>query len=98
MDKAKVGSLRPMIGKMVVKKIDESNVTKSGVILIKSDEQQQWKAQVVSVGDAPKNCEQEVFPGDIIVCGKFAGIPIQVEEEGEYFILSQLEALIKLVE
>ena len=85
--------MRPMTDKLIVIK-DESNkeqVSKGGIVLgkVKDSDKTPCRGKVVEV--APNLVGVEA--GDIVVFGKFVGIPVIMDAETTVYILDKSEVL-----
>lgn len=87
----------PIRDRMLVKKIEDSMKTKSGLVLSDDTKERPTKGEVLSVGDGKLNDDGNIIPmvvkkGDRIVYPKYAGHPIKFDGI-EYLILDENEVL-----
>ncbi len=89
--------LKPLGDRVVVKPIEEEEVTKSGIVLPDTAKEKPQKGEVLAVGSGKllENGERvplEVKVGDVVVYAKYGGTEIELEGE-EYVILSERDLL-----
>ena len=89
--------IRPLYDRIVVKRIDEQETTRSGIIIPDSAQEKPQEAEVVAVGRG-KRLEDgtlvalDVKIGDRILFGKYSGNDIRVDGE-EYLIMREDDVL-----
>src|SRR5436305_11237661 len=89
--------IRPLYDRIVVKRIDEQETTRSGIIIPDSAQEKPQEAEVVAVGHG-KRLEEgtivklDVKVGDRILFGKYSGNEIRVDGE-EYLIMREDDVL-----
>jgi chaperonin GroES len=89
--------IRPLYDRIVVKRIDEQETTRSGIIIPDSAQEKPQEAEVVAVGHG-KRLEDgtivklDVKVGDRILFGKYTGNEIRVDGE-EYLIMREDDVL-----
>ena len=89
--------LTPLHDRIVVRRVEESETTRGGIIIPDTAKDKPQEGEVVSVGKGKINEDGKVFPldvkaGDRILFGKYAGTEIKIEDE-EYLILREDEVL-----
>ncbi len=89
--------IKPLGDRVVVKPIEEEEVTKSGIVLPDTAKEKPQKGEVLAVGSGKllENGERvplEVKVGDIVVFAKYGGTEIELDGE-EYVILSERDLL-----
>jgi chaperonin GroES len=93
--------IRPLHDRVIVKRIEEEETTKGGIIIPDTAKEKPIEGKVVAVG-AGKLLENgkmqplEVKKGDRILFGKYAGTEIQIE--GEEHLIMREEDIIAIVE
>src|SRR5712691_10195994 len=92
--------IRPLYDRIVVKRIDEQETTRSGIIIPDSAQEKPQEAEVIAIGHGKRleNGELvalDVKVGDRILFGKYTGNEIRLDDE-EYLILREEEILAKL--
>jgi len=92
----------PMSDRLVVKKIEDDNRTKSGLKLSDDTKERPTRGTVLAVGEGRMNDEGKILPmtvqlGDTVMYPKYAGHPAKVDNE-EYLIIEEKEILAILKE
>ena len=93
--------IRPLHDRVIVKRVDEEETTKGGIIIPDTAKEKPVEGKVVAVGDGKvaddgKKILLEVKAGDKILFGKYAGTEIQIE--GEEHIIMREDDIIAIVE
>lgn len=77
--------LTPLADRVVLKSMEAEETTKSGIILTASAKEKPSVAEVVAVGPGGmvdgKEVVMTVKPGDKVICEKYAGTNVKIEEE-----------------
>ena len=89
--------VRPLSDRLMVKRVDEAEQVKGGIIIPDTAKETPQEAVVVSVGPGKRNkngdvVAPEVKAGEKILIGKYAGTEIEVDGI-EYVILSEDDVL-----
>src|SRR5512136_1270872 len=89
--------VRPLRDRILVKRIDEKEVVKGGIIIPDTAKEKPMEGQVVAVGngkilDNGQHVALDVKVGDRILFGKYSGTEIKIDEE-EYLIMREDEVL-----
>jgi len=95
-----VVKLKPLADRVLVKPIDEEEVTKGGIILPDTAKEKPQRGKVVAVGpgrldDEGKRVPIEVKTGDKVLYDKYAGTEVKLGDE-EYLILRESNIVAKL--
>lgn len=89
-------TLKPLADKVVVKRLEAEEKTKSGIFLAASAQEKPEIFEVVAVGPGGmvdgNEVKMEVKTGDRIITGKYSGTTVKVEDE-EYTIVRQGDIL-----
>ena len=89
-------SIKPLGDRVVIKRLEAEETTKSGIIVTGTAKERPQEAEVVAVGpgaiDDGKRTEMEVKIGDKVLYSKYAGTEVKFEGE-EYTILRQDDIL-----
>ncbi len=89
-------NIKPLGDKVVIKKVEAEDKTKSGIVLPSQAKEQPQLAEVVAVGPGGmvdgKEVKMEVKVQDRIIFSKYAGTEIKHDGE-EYTILKQSDIL-----
>ena len=89
--------IRPLHDRIIVKRMEEQEVKKGGIIIPDSAKEKPQEGEVISVGKGKSNDEGKVFPldvkaGDKILFGKYSGTEIKIDGE-EFLIMREEEVL-----
>ena len=90
-------NVRPLHDRILIKRIEEKETVKGGIIIPDTAKEKPQEGEVVAVGGGKKTEEGKVIPldvkaGDRILFGKYSGTEIKVEEH-EFLILREDEVL-----
>ena len=93
--------IRPLHDRVIVKRIEEEETTKGGIIIPDTAKEKPIEGKVVAVGagklmDNGKMQPLEVKKGDKILFGKYAGTDIKIE--GEEHLIMREDDIIAIVE
>lgn len=88
--------VRPLGDRVVIKKLEAEEKTKSGIVLTGTAKERPQEAEVVAVGSGGmvdgKEIVMEVKVGDKVLFSKYAGTEVKVDGE-EYTIIKQDDIL-----
>ena len=78
--------IRPLHDRILVKRIDEEEKTKGGIIIPDTAKEKPMEGKVIAVGagrldDGGKRIPMEVKAGDRILFGKYAGTEIKIDDD-----------------
>ena len=90
-------NLRPLYDRIVVKRIEEQETTRNGIIIPDSAKEKPQEGEVVAVGNGKrledgKLVALDVKVGDRILFGKYSGSEIKLDGK-EYLIMREDEVL-----
>ena len=90
-------NVRPLHDRILIRRIEEKETVKGGIIIPDTAKEKPQEAEVVAVGNGKKTEEGKVIPldvkkGDRILFGKYSGTEIKIEGE-EYLIIREEEVL-----
>lgn len=89
-------NIKPLGDRVVIKRLEAEETTKSGIVLPGQAKEQPQMAEVMAVGPGGvvdgKDVVMEVKAGDVVIFSKYAGTEIKFEGE-EYTIVSQRDIL-----
>ena len=90
-------NIRPLHDRVLVKRIEEEEQVKGGIIIPDTAKEKPQEAEVVAVGpgklqDDGKRQPMDVSSGDRILIGKYSGSEIKIDDE-DYVILREDEIL-----
>jgi len=89
--------VRPLRDRIMVKRIDEKEVVKGGIIIPDTAKEKPMEGEVVAVGngkilDNGQHVALEVKVGDRVLIGKYSGTEIKIDDQ-EYLIMREDEVL-----
>jgi chaperonin GroES len=90
-------NIRPLHDRVLVKRIEESETVKGGIIIPDTAKEKPQQGEVVAVGDGKiledgERAPLDVKAGDRILFGKYSGSDIKIEGQ-EYLIVREDEIL-----
>jgi len=94
-------SFQPLGDRVVIKPLDEEEVTKSGLVLPDTAREKPQEGEVVAVGpgrvsDDGTRIKMEIKKGDKVVYSKYAGTEFEEDDE-DYLIVRESDILAKFV-
>ena len=91
-------NLTPLHDRVVIRRIEEKESIKGGIIIPDSAKEKQQEGEVIAVGSGKREKGEliplDVKPGDRVLFGKYSGTEIKIEDE-ELLILREEEILAK---
>ncbi len=91
--------VRPLHDRILVKRIEEEESVKGGIIIPDSAREKQQQGEVIAVGDGKITNEGKRIPldvkvGDRIIWSKYSGtdLPVKIDDQ-EYLIVREEEVL-----
>jgi chaperonin GroES len=81
-------TFKPLEDRVLVQPINPEDVTKSGIIIPDAAKEKPQRGIAVAVGSGRFGEEMTVSKGNVILYGKNAGAPIQIEGD-EYLIMRE---------
>jgi len=89
--------IRPLHDRIVVKREEEKEVKKGGIIIPDSAKEKPQEGKVIAVGNGKVNDEGKKIPldvkaGDKILFGKYSGSEVKLDDE-EYVIMKEDDVL-----
>jgi chaperonin GroES len=90
-------NVRPLHDRVVIKRIEEKETLKGGIIIPDTAKEKPQEGEVIAVGHGKKTDKGEVIAldvkvGDRILFGKYSGTEIKLDNE-EYLIIREDEVL-----
>jgi chaperonin GroES len=90
-------NIRPLYDRIVVKRVEEQETVKGGIIIPDSAKEKPQEAEVIAVGNGKRTEDGKLIPlevkkGDRILFGKYSGNEIKIDGQ-EYLILREDEIL-----
>jgi chaperonin GroES len=89
--------IRPLQDRVIVKRVEEEETTKGGIIIPDSAKEKPQEGKIVAVGpgkvaDSGEKVALEVKEGDRVLFSKYAGTEIKIEDE-EHLIMREDDIL-----
>jgi chaperonin GroES len=89
--------VRPLHDRILLKRIEEKETVKGGIIIPDTAKEKPQEAEVIAVGKGKKTEDGKVIPldvkaGDRILFGKYSGTEIKIDDQ-EYLIIREDEVL-----
>ena len=89
--------LTPLHDRILIRRIDEGETVRGGIIIPDSAKEKPQEGEVIAVGKGKSNNKGETFPldvkeGDRILFGKYSGTEIKID--GEDFIIMKEEEVL----
>lgn len=92
-------NITPLHDRVLVKRLEEKEVVKGGIIIPDTAKEKPQEGEVVAVGagrlEKGERIPLDVKAGDRILFGKYSGNEIKIEDQ-EYLILKEDEILAKI--
>ncbi len=85
-------NIKPLADRVVLKKMEAEEKTKSGIVLPGTAKEQPQLAEVLAVGPGTEETKMEVAVGDKVIFSKYAGTEVKYDGV-EYLIVSQKDIL-----
>lgn len=93
--------VRPLQDRVIVKRVEEEEVTKGGIIIPDTAKEKPIEGKIVAVGKGKltedgKKLPLEVKKGDRVLFGKYAGTEIQID--GEENLIMREDDIVAVIE
>lgn len=88
--------IRPLEDRVLVRKEEGEDRTASGIILTGNGVEKPYWATVISVGPGSDMVKMEVAPGDKVLCAKYGGTDVKIDDED--YVLYQHKDILAIVE
>jgi chaperonin GroES len=94
-------SLKPLGNRVVVKPIEEEDVTAGGIVLPESAKEKPQKGEILAIGpgerdDDGKRIKMDVAEGDTVLYAKYSGTEIKLD--GEKLLILRESDILAIVE
>ena len=94
-------NIKPLADRVVLKRLEAEETTKSGIVLAGSAKEKPQEAEVMAVGiggltSDGKEIKMEVKVGDKVLISKYSGTEVKVK--GEEYIIVKQEDILAIVE
>lgn len=89
--------IRPLADRILVRRVEEEEVKKGGIIIPETAKEKPQEAEVIAVGpgmvgEDGKRIKMDVKKGDRILMGKYSGTEVKIDGE-EYLIMREEDVL-----
>jgi chaperonin GroES len=93
--------IKPLSDRVLVKRIEEAQVTKGGIVIPDTAKEKPIEGKIVAVGpgkmsDAGARMAPTVKEGDKVLFGKYAGTEIKME--GEEYLMMREEDILAIID
>jgi len=93
--------LKPLNDRVLVKRLEEEEVTKGGIIIPDSAKEKPMRGKVIAAGpgkiaDDGKRAKLAVDKGDTVLFNKYAGTEIKLD--GEEFLIMREDDILAIIE
>ena len=94
-------NLRPLHDRILIKRIEEKEAVKGGIIIPDTAKEKPQEGEVIAVGNGKKTEDGNIIPldvkaGDRILFGKYSGAEIKMD--GEEFLILREEEVLGIIE
>jgi chaperonin GroES len=94
-------NLRPLHDRILIKRIEEKEAVKGGIIIPDTAKEKPQEGEVIAVGNGKKTEEGNIIPldvkaGDRILFGKYSGAEIKMD--GQEFLILREEEVLGIIE
>ena len=94
-------NIRPLHDRLIVKRFDEEEKTKGGIIIPDNAKEKPQQGEVIAVGNGKvledgKKAPLEVKKGDRVLFGKYSGTEIKIE--GTEYLMMREDDILGIVE
>ncbi|MCF6461226.1 co-chaperone GroES [Clostridium sp. Cult3] len=92
-------NLKPLGDRVVIKKVEAEEKTKSGIVLPSSAKEQPQMAKVMAIGADILNDEKkkdQIKEGDTVIFSQYAGTEVKID--GEEYTILKLNDILAVVE
>jgi len=95
-------NLKPLGDRLIVKAVEEDEVTASGIVLPETAKEKPQKGEVLAVGDGAwdedgeKRIPLDVAKGDTVLYSKYGGTEVKVDGD-DLLVLRESDVLAKVV-
>ena len=94
-------NLRPLHDRILIKRIEEKEAVKGGIIIPDTAKEKPQEGEVIAVGNGKKNEDGNLIPldvkaGDRILFGKYSGAEIKMD--GQEFLILREEEVLGIIE
>lgn len=89
--------IRPLYDRVLVKRLEEEETTKGGIIIPDSAKEKPTRGEIVAVGNGVRSDSGEVVPldvkkGDVVLFAKWGGTEIKIENQ-DFLIMKESDIM-----
>ena len=89
--------VKPLHDRVIVKRIEEEETTKGGIIIPDTAKEKPQEGEVVAVGSGSRSEDGKIVPmdvkvGDIVLFGKWSGTEVKIDSK-EYSIMKESDIM-----
>jgi len=93
-------NVKPLADRLLIKRVDESETKKGGIIIPDTAKEKPLQAEVVAVGpgrmtEDGKRITMDVKKGDKVLIGKYSGTEVKIE--GDEFVILREDDVLAIV-
>ncbi|MBR0140573.1 MAG: co-chaperone GroES [Firmicutes bacterium] len=85
-------NIKPLGDRVLIKRLEAEEKTKSGIVLPGAAKEQPQMAEVLAVGPGTEEVKMEVKKGDHVIFSKYAGTEVKLDGE-DLILVSQKDIL-----
>jgi chaperonin GroES len=90
-------NIRPLHDRVVVKRLEKEEKTKSGIIIPDTAQEKPQEGQIIAVGNGTKDDSGKIVPldvrvGDVVLFGKWSGTEVKIDGV-EYLIMKESDIM-----
>ena len=94
-------NLRPLHDRILIKRIEDKEAVKGGIIIPDTAKEKPQEGEVIAVGNGKKTDDGNIIPldvkaGDRILFGKYSGAEIKMD--GQEFLILREEEVLGIIE
>lgn len=91
-------NLKPLADRVVVKPLEQEEVTAGGIVLPETAKEKPQKGEIVAVGGGKKDDKGQVIPmdvkvGDVVLYAKYAGTEVKLDGDTKVLVLRESDIL-----
>jgi chaperonin GroES len=88
--------VRPLAARVIVRREEAEEVSKGGIIIVEEAKEKPARGVVTAIGEGYRSENGTITPldievGDVVLFGKYAGSEINLEDEHDYLLLTEMD-------
>ncbi len=91
----KASEIKPLFDRVLIKRCEVDNVTTGGIIVPETAKEKLNRGVVIATGSGLTDEPFEIVPGDVVLFTQYAGVEMQVEDDGEYLMCRNNDIIAK---